>query len=160
MINIIKLKQVKKQDINLLDNLMQLYLHELSNDFKIDFNNKICKYEYDLKSYFENNKAYFILYNNDIVGFILVDINEDSFEISEIFILNNYKKQGIAKKAVYMVFNMYEGSWVVKVVPNSKTAENFWLNVIKEYTNNEFELEHVGKYKRAEFKFKSKKVLK
>ena len=156
----IKLKQVEKQDISLLDNLMQLYLHELSNDFKIDFNNKICKYEYDLKPYFENNKAYFILNNNDIVGFILLDINEDSFEISEIFILNNYKKQGIAKKAVYKLFNMYEGSWVVKAVPNSKTAENFWLNVIKEYTNNKFELEHIGKYERAIFKFKSKKVLK
>lgn len=149
------LKQVEKKDINLLGNLMQLYLHELSENFKIDFNDKTCEYEYDLSPYFEKDKAYFILDDEKIVGFILIDINEDSFEISEIFVLNNYKRQGIAKKAVYKIFDMYKGNWIIKAVPNSKTAENFWYNVINEYTDNDFELEHIGKYERAEFKFKN-----
>ena len=51
---------------------------------------------------------------------------------------------------------MYNGNWIIKAVPNSKTAENFWYNVINEYTNNNFELEHIGKYERAEFKFNNK----
>lgn len=149
------LKQIEKKDINLLDNLMQLYLHELSENFKIDFNDKTCKYEYDLNPYFENNKAYFILNENNIVGFILVDIYEEDFEISEIFILNNYKRQGIAKEAVFKMFDMYNGNWTIKVVPNSKIAESFWYNVIKEYTNNNFSIDHVGKYERAVLKFKN-----
>lgn len=151
----VSLKQIEKKDINLLDNLMQLYLHELSENFKIDFNDKICKYEYDLNPYFENNKAYFILNKDNIVGFILVDIYEEDFEISEIFILNNYKRQGIAKEAVFKMFDMYNGNWTIKVVSNSKNAERFWYNVINEYTNNNFSIDHVGKYERAVLKFKN-----
>ena len=48
---------------------------------------------------------------------------------------------------------MYRGNWVIKVVPNSIQAEIFWNKVIYNYTNNNFKVDHVGKYERAVFTF-------
>lgn len=88
----IKIERVKISERKKLENLLQLYLHDLSLYFPIEFNSKTCKYEYDLNKYFENDYAYFIKSSNDILGFILVDNNlNDDYEISEMFVLNNYK---------------------------------------------------------------------
>lgn len=150
----IELKKVLLEDKHKLENLMQLYLHDLSLYFPIEFNSTNCKYEYSLDKYFEKNVAYFIMNSNNILGFILIDINDYSYEISEIFVLNNYKKNKIGEKAVLKVFDMYKGNWIIKVVPLSNVAESFWTNTIKKYTND-FKLEYTGKYNRAMLTFKN-----
>ena len=148
----IKLEKVILKDK--LERLLQLYLHDLSLYFPITFNSNICKYEYNLDKYFIDNYAYFIKNNNDILGFILVDDNKNNnYEISEIFILNNYKRKNIGRKAVIKIFNTYRGNWTIKAVPNSKVAEPFWISTIKDYTNNNYIEEHTGKYNRLEIYF-------
>ena len=92
----IAVEKVKNSERKKLERLLQLYLHDLSLYFPISFNSKICEYEYDLNKYFVNNYAYFIKSNNDILGFVLVDDNlENNYEISEMFVLNNYKGRKI-----------------------------------------------------------------
>ena len=51
----IKIERVKISERKKLENLLQLYLHDLSLYFPIEFNSKTCKYEYDLNKYFEND---------------------------------------------------------------------------------------------------------
>lgn len=148
-----KLEEITIKEKNKLEKLVQLYLHDLSKDFKIDFNNDTCEYLYDLSTYFHNNKAYFIKVVNNIVGFILLDINKDNYEISEIFILNNYKNNHYGEEAVTTIFNMYKGNWVIKAVPNSNIAKNFWNKVINKYTNNNYKVIKTGKYNRPEYYF-------
>lgn len=60
----ITLTKVNKNEKNLLNNLMQLYLHDLSLYFPIDFDSKTCQYKYNLETYFYNNYTYFIKMNN------------------------------------------------------------------------------------------------
>lgn len=154
----ITLTKVNKNEKNLLNNLMQLYLHDLSLYFPIDFDSKTCQYKYNLESYFHNNYAYFIKMNSELIGFILIDkFTEDKYEISEIFILNNYKNQNIGKQAVNKIFDMYKGKWQIKVVPSSPKAKSFWNKTISDYTDNNYKLIHTGKYNRAEFYFNNKK---
>ena len=89
----IKLEKVRLEDSNKLERLLQLYLHDLSLYFPITFNSDICQYEYDLDKYFIDNYAYFIKSDKDILGFVLIDDNgNNNYEISEIFVLNNYKR--------------------------------------------------------------------
>ena len=155
----IELIKVKKEEYNKLDNIFQLYLHELSEFFPADFNCETCRYEYNLNKYIdnENNISYFIKEDNLIYGFILLDILENNtYEISEIFILNNYKKRNIGTIASMIVFDKYKGNWIVKAVPNSNKAEMFWTKVIGKYTNNKYRLIHTGKYNRAEFYFNNR----
>lgn len=155
----IKLEKVTKSEKNKVEKLLQLYLHDLSIYFPITFDSTKCEYIYDdLDKYFDDNYAYFIKCENDICGFILVDDNKnDNYEISEIFILNNYKRKKVGEIAVKKIFDMYKGNWTIKAVPSSPIAENFWIKTVENYTNGNFKNTHTGKYARAELYFNNKK---
>ena len=138
----IELIKVNKNEKEKLEKLLQLYLHDLSIYFPLDFDSEKCEYKYDLDKYFNNDFAYFIKSDNNILGFILIDNNgESNYEISEMFVLNNYKNKKVCTISV------------IKAVPKSEIAEKFWVKVISEYTNNNYELYHTGKYDRAELYF-------
>lgn len=150
----INLEIVTLEEKEKLKKLLQLYLHDLILYFSLPFNSVICEYNYNIDKYFSDNYAYFIKDNNNILGFILVDDNKNNnYEISEIFVLNNYKRNKIGKEAVTKVFNLYRGNWTIKAVPNSIIAESFWKNIVKEYTNNNYIEEYTGKYNRLEIYF-------
>lgn len=151
----IKLEKITKVEKDKLEKLLQLYLHDLSLYFPITFDSSKCEYIYDgLDKYFNENYAYFIKNEKDILGFILVDDNKNyNYEISEMFVLNNYKGKNIGEEAVLKIFDMYKGNWTIKAVPSSPKAENFWTKTIKNYTSGNFRIEHTGKYARAEFYF-------
>lgn len=148
------IKRVSKSNRYKLENLLQLYLHELSYYFPADFDPNTCTYKYNIDKYFEDNYAYFIINDNNICGFILLDDNKNNnYEISEIFIVNNYKFKKIGENAVNKMFNKYRGNWTIKAVPNSPLAESFWTKTINNYTKGNYKSDHTGKYNRAEFYF-------
>ena len=154
----IKLEKVTKDEKNKVEKLLQLYLHDLSMYFPITFDSLKCEYVYDdSDKYFTDNYAYFIKCENDICGFVLVDNNKnDNYEISEMFVLNNYKEKKVGETAVGKIFDMYKGNWTIKTVPSSPIAENFWTKTVANYTNGNFKIEHTGKYARAELYFSNK----
>lgn len=150
----IELIKVNKNEKEKLEKLLQLYLHDLSIYFPLDFDSEKCEYKYDLDKYFNNDFAYFIKSDNNILRFILIDNNgESNYEISEMFVLNNYKNKKVGTISVIKAFALYKGKWTIKVVPKSEIAEKFWAKVVSEYTNNNYELYHTGKYNRAELYF-------
>lgn len=158
----IQLKQVSKDDKEILNNLLQLYLHDISLYFPIDFDSNSGTYIYDdLNKYFalSENYAYLFMDDNNIIGFALVDKDVDANEmvVQEMFILNNYKNKGYGKEAIFNVFDTYKGNWIIKSLPCSSKSENFWNKAIKEYTNDRFEIEHIGRYNRAVFRFNNSK---
>ena len=151
---------VNNNERKVLDNMLQLYLHDISLYFGIEFNSNTGLYQYDsLDKYFNNsnNYPYFIKINNDIAGFILLDKVDDNMVVQEMFILNNYKNKGIGRDAIVEIFNKYKGNWIVKALPNSIKAETFWIRTIKEYTSNNCNIEYVGQYNRAVITFNNKK---
>lgn len=150
----IELIKVNKNEKEKLEKLLQLYLHDLSIYFPLDFDSEKYEYKYDLDKYFNNDFAYFIKSDNNILGFILIDNNgESNYEISEMFVLNNYKNKKVGTISVIKAFALYKGKWTIKAVPKSEIAEKFWVKVVSEYTNNNYELYHTGKYDRAELYF-------
>ena len=103
------LERVKLKDKKILNNLIQLYLHNLSQNFKIDFDSKKGLYIYeDISKYFinDNDIPLFIKDEDNILGFILLNLSEKENVVQELFILNNYKRLGYGKKAITEVFNM------------------------------------------------------
>lgn len=145
-----------KEDKNNLKKMLQLYLHDISRFFPIDFDSEKCEYIYDdIDDYFDNGeKAAIVFFNeDDIIGFSLVDKNEEEYIVQEMFILNNYKNKGYGEECIRKVFDDFRGKWVIRSLPCSEKSENFWNKTIKNYTNDSFELERVGKYNRAVFRF-------
>ena len=43
----IKIKIVNSNERSLIENLLQMYLHNISEYFPIDFNSETCTYDYD-----------------------------------------------------------------------------------------------------------------
>ncbi len=152
----IKNEIVKKAQRKVLENLLQLYLHDISLYFPMDFdsNNGIYAYD-DIDNYFDNNSCYpyFIKDDMNIVGFMLIKRNNDNIIMQEMFVLNNYKGKGIGKEAVIQIFNRLKGNWIIKSLPCSPKAENFWIKTVNDYTNNKCVIEHVGKFNRAVLTF-------
>ena len=73
--------------------------------------------------------------------------------VQEMFVLNNLKRKGIGSKAVIELFDNHKGNWKIKSLPLSKQAESFWVNIVKEHTNNNLEVDYIGKYNRAIISF-------
>ena len=152
----ISYKILNKNEKEKIDKLLQMYLHDISRFFPIDFDSEKCEYIYDDTSkYYEDNDDHAILFMNDedVIGFSLVDKIEDEYVVQEMFILNNYKNKGYGEECISKVFNDFRGNWIIKSLPCSEKSENFWNKTIKNYTNNSFEFERVGKYNRAVFRF-------
>ncbi len=149
----INLVIIKQEEINILKNLLQLYLHDISKYFPIEFDSLKGEYIYDnLDKYFydSSNYAYFIKDKLEIVGFILINKEDNINILQEIFVLNNYKNKGVGEIAVNQVIK--KGKWIIKSLPNSTLAENFWKKTISKITSN-YTIEHIGKYNRAIFNF-------
>ena len=149
MENNIKLIRIESKDKSILQNLFQLYMHDITASLPMDVNDHgLFEYNY-IDSYFteENRYAYLIYIDNKIGGFVLID---DDFMVldkkndlpcynfSEMFILNAYKKKGYGEIIVKQIFDMYKGNWEIKPVPRSEGAKKFWLKVVKNYTNDNF----------------------
>lgn len=73
--------------------------------------------------------------------------------VQEMFVLNKFKRKGIGSKAVIELFDNHKGNWKIKSLPLSKQAESFWVNIVKEHTNNNLEADYIGKYNRAIISF-------
>ena len=144
----IKLKKITIEDKSLLANMFQLYLYDITRFLDMEMNSHGL-YDYAYLDYYWTNpnyEAFFITVDQKIAGFALLNDEfmkldcSDSHCISEFFILNKYRKNKIGKQVVKMIFDKYRGYWEVRPIPKSPEAKEFWEKVIKEYTNDNFEI--------------------
>lgn len=137
--NEVKLIPVTIDEKNVLENLLTLFLHDLSeyaDDLKI---NKEGKFEYNgLELYFkfEDLRPFFIYFNNEIAGFVFLNSGKFApkdidFSVHELFILKGYRKRGIGSIAVCKILNSYKGKYKIGQLINNKNAINFWTNFYK-----------------------------
>lgn len=132
---ILKLATVNEKAI--MENLISLYLHELSqyvDDLKI---NKEGKFQYEgIELYFSKDELYpfFIYYKDEIIGFILLNTGKYAGEgkdylINEFFILNSYRRRGLGTKVVESLFYQYKGRYYLAQLQDNKPAIEFWKNL-------------------------------
>ena len=141
----IELKRVTIEDKDKLFHLLEFALYDGS--FYIDnIINDDCLFEYNwFDSYFteETRESFFIKYNNKIAGFVMINQNlkvlDNGYSIAEFLILPYYRSKHIGKESAYKVFQLHD-KWEVQPMENNNIAYNFWKNIIKEYTNNNYEI--------------------
>lgn len=154
---------VEEKDKNIIYNLMQLYTYELSfyadenTDFKLLDTGLFAMNKY-LKLYWEEEQRHpFILkYNGELAGFVLVRFNEENmYEIAEFFVLYKYRKFGAGRFMANEMFNKYKGKWEIRTLLKNKGAQDFWRNVIKEYSNGNYEEHLIRNNTKYAFYFKN-----
>lgn len=133
-----ELKQINKDNLKILENLFQLYIHDISKELPWDCNDVGIFEAYSLSEWIEDkvNFGYLVYVEDKLAGFVMIDKEfkvlsnaSNNYNLSEIFILNNYKGKGLASSVVKKVFDMHKGSWESRPVPKSISALIFWEKV-------------------------------
>jgi predicted acetyltransferase/RimJ/RimL family protein N-acetyltransferase len=137
--------QATMGDYPCIQNMARFYVYDLSRDCGSISSDWAMPedglYEsFDFKNYFEepSRKAYLVKVYNEIAGFVLLNqATEDStnnWNMGEFFIIAKFQGQGIANQVAKEIWNMHPGKWEVSVIPNNKSALNFWEKAISEFT--------------------------
>jgi predicted acetyltransferase len=143
----ISIVPVKKEEKEILRNLLEKYDYEFSQYDNRDVND-LGLYGYDyLDNYWtEKNKfPFFIKVNNILAGFVMVndypEVKLDTnYSISEFFVLYKYRKMGIGKYVVKYILNKYKGKWQLKYHPKNEVSKLFWNKIIDECTKGKYEI--------------------
>ena len=158
-----EIQEVKEQDKEVIYNLMQLYTYELSffedetTDFKLLDSGLYVMSKY-VEMYWTSDKRhlYILKCDNELAGFVLARYNEDGKnEIAEFFVLNKYRRSGAGKFMANEMFEVYKGPWEVRTLLKNERVQNFWRNVIREFSNNNFEEKLIRDKTRLAFYFES-----
>ena len=92
---------------------------------------------YDLKNYIadEDRRAYFIMQDNEISGFVLVNqeanLSGSDWVVAEFFVLGKFQGQGVGTDILPLLFKELPGVWEVSVMPFNKPALLFWQRAFK-----------------------------
>lgn len=131
------------RDAALLANLLELYLHDLSEAFPIEVGVD-GRFGYDkLPLYWsepERRFPFLIRSGARVVGFVLVTRGSpatedpDVFDIAEFFVLRRHRRSGVGRRAACLLWDRLPGRWIVRVSEGNRGAVPFWADVITEYT--------------------------
>lgn len=143
------LEKVKFEDKNILYQLLQYLLFEISANDDTTMNQK-GYFEYPwFDNYFtdRDRTAYFIKdkKTKELLGFAMINEHLQKFKrghsIAEFMILPKYRRQKIGQKVAIEIFEIYKGNWEIHPSNNNSKAFSFWNSTIKEYTNNNYKFE-------------------
>lgn len=136
----VTIKPIHIEEKFTLSNMLNDYLDDLSKYTSESFS-KPYKF---LNSYFseENRRPFFILADNKVVGFALVNLkdplsNSQKQAISEFYILPEYRRKGIGEKAAEQIFTLLPGTWVIRELKGNPSIK-FWKKIIEKYTQGNY----------------------
>ncbi len=132
------------RDSTLLSNLLELYIHDLSEAFPNIELGADGRFGYDkLPLYWsepERRFPFLIRCGAQVAGFVLVTRGSpatddpDVFDIAEFFVLRRHRRFGVGRRAAFLLWNRLPGRWIVRVSEGNSGALPFWAGVIAEYT--------------------------
>ncbi len=149
------LEVATEADAPVLSNLLELYLHDLSEIFPIEVGAD-GRFGYDkLPLYWcqrDTHFAFLIRCRRRVAGFALVtrgspatDDPED-LDVAEFFVLRSYRRSGVGRRAAFLLWSRTAGRWIVRVSEANRAGLPFWDAIIGEYTKGTFsKAEHPGK---------------
>lgn len=136
----IELRAVRQCDRELLWNIDQKYLYEMTKYYDDDMD-EAGNYSYGyFEGYFceEERKAFFIYDDDALVGFAM--INPYSYfgakidhVMAEFTIFPKYRGHHLAFKAAETIFEHFPGKWEVKYNENNEGARALWNKVTEKY---------------------------
>jgi predicted acetyltransferase len=142
---VVTLEPATERDAALLENLLELYLHDLSEAFASIELGADGRFGYDgLPSYWsepERRFAFLIRCDERVAGFALatrgspVSDDPEVLDVAEFFVLRRYRRSGTGRCAAFLLWDRLPGRWIVRVAENNRGALAFWRRVIDEYTS-------------------------
>jgi predicted acetyltransferase len=129
---------------SLLSNLLELYIHDLSQVFDVEPGSD-GRFGYEkLPLYWsepERRFPFLILAGGRLAGFALVARASpspdaaDVFDVAEFFVLRRHRRAGVGRRAAFLLWNRFRGRWTVRVSEANRGALRFWTGITAEYTS-------------------------
>jgi predicted acetyltransferase len=150
----VSLQRATPEDGDLLGNLLQLYIHDLSQFFPVELGAD-GRFGYkNLPIYWtepQTRHAFLINCGSRVAGFILVtqgspaSDNPLDFDVAEFFVLRSYRRTRIGYQAAAALWDSLQGQWVVRVSNANQPGLLFWRPTVSRYTAGAFvEREGIG----------------
>jgi predicted acetyltransferase len=129
-------------DAILLGNLLELYIHDMSELFPVRLGVD-GRFGYDkLPLYWsepDRRFPFLVRHEGRIAGLALVTrgspASEDpeTFDIAEFFIIRSERRSGVGRLAAFRIFDRFPGAWTVRVSEGNGSALSFWADVVGDY---------------------------
>ena len=136
----LKIEKVPLMEKKTLENLYSLYLHDLA-EFTDDLEvSSAGSYVYDSIDMLWTNEGiepHFIKDSEKLVGFLLLLKrpflkNDHDICINDFFILKNYRRKGIGKRALTQLFRENKGKYVIMELAQNQPAVTFWRKALSQ----------------------------
>ncbi len=131
----------------LLQNLLELYIHDLSEIFPVELGpDGRFGYEW-LPRYWSEpgmRHAFLIRSGSRVAGFALVTRGSPAtddpadLDVAEFFVLRAARRSGIGRQAAFALWDGLPGQWVVRVSEANRAGLSFWSEIIQAYTGGAF----------------------
>ena len=128
-----------------LQNLLELYVHDLSEVFPFVQLGADGRFGYpNLAAYWSEPArrfAFLIKEGGKVAGFALVTLGSpaaeepDVYDIAEFFVLRGYRRSGVGRRAAALLWQQLPGEWTVRSSEANPSAVAFWNDVVAELTH-------------------------
>ena len=143
----VRLERATAQDAPLLANLLELYVHDMSEIFPVELGPE-GRFGYaHLPLYWsqpEARWAFLIRSGARIAGFALVTRGSPAtsdpadLDVAEFFVLRRYRRSSIGREAAFALWDRLPGNWVVRVSDANRAGLPFWGEIVRAYTGGVF----------------------
>ena len=145
--NAVSLQRATPDMAPMLSNLLELYVHDLSEIFPVALGPE-GRFGYEkLPLYWAEptvRHAFLIRQGRHVAGFAFAtrgspatDDPED-LDVAEFFVLRGYRRSGVGRQAAMALWDSMPGHWVVRVAEANRAGLPFWSEVIRSYTSGDF----------------------
>ena len=138
----VELIKASAQQQSVVENLLQLYIHDFSELIRLDIGDDgLYTYE-NLALYWSGDASrlpFLARFEGKLAGFILITISElsgdgESYDMAEFFVLRSYRRRGIGRELAEKVWLRFPGLWQVRVMEDNAAAFKFWESSIAQFT--------------------------
>lgn len=142
----VHIEPVREEERALLANLLELYMHDLSEIFAKIQLGPDGRFGYPwLDSYWterEKRFPFLIRSRGKVVGFALaqrgspLSDDPDVFDVAEFFVLRSERRSGVGARAARLLWQRLPGRWIVRVAEGNRSGLPFWTSVIRSYAGD------------------------
>lgn len=140
----VSLEPVTERERSVLSNLLELYVHDMSEFFPHVEIGENGRFDYDpLPEYWlepARRFAFLIRGGAKLAGFALatrgspVSDDPSTFDVAEFFVLRGMRRQRVGRRAAHALWRRLPGRWTVRVSEANAAALPFWSDAIQSLT--------------------------
>lgn len=135
------LQKAAPTEKNILRNLYSFYLHDLSAYSASLKTNSEGTFEFDAFDLIwekEGLTPYFIKYNEELAGFLLLIepplAKRADYSINDFFLFNQYRRKGIGEEALRILWDEKPGSYYIVQLSTNQKAVAFWKKIFQRFS--------------------------